>query len=421
VDGGWVNGLTIGSELRLKGSDDVRLEVIALDGMSHAVARVKEPDAAKRLGRGALLEIATWTAPPGKPLRVCVPRGGEEAAPLAQALHAEARQKGIRWIDDPTEATPLHELRWHDGAWELVSRGSIDAGAAPLTRVAARESLFVQVPATSRIANGFDDVPGVELTTRPEIADYVLVGRVAGEGVEYAWIRPSIASSDGSRTALPVRSAWIAASHPMALLMLHDMLERLERVHAWHELASPPGTCSSYQLGVRRVRDGALIENDTLVGGERYRLVLRSRDGAARMAPRYVYVFIIDSGGRSVLLFPSPSTGSVENRLPLPTRAGERNDAAREIALGNGQVFVVTEPFGADTYFLLSTDEPIGCLDCLEWDSVRGPVATPRSALERLLVGTASGTRGYGDIRTPLNWSLDSTVYESIPTGRAAR
>jgi hypothetical protein len=423
VDGGWVNGLTVGSELRLKESNDVRLEVIALDGMSHAVARGTGPDAAKRLERGALLEIATWAAPPGKPLRICIPRGSAEAAPLAQALHTEALQKGIRWIDDPTETTPLHVLRWRDGACELVSRGAIDAvGAAPLAHVAAGESLFVQVPATAQIANGLDDVPGVELAARPETADYVLAGRVAAEGVEYAWIRPSATASDGSRTALPVRSAWVAASHPMALLMLHDTLERLERVHAWHELASPPGTCTSYSLAVRRNRDGTLIENGTLVGGERYRLVLRARDGAALGVPRYVYVFVIDSGGRSVLLFPSPSTGSVENRLPLASRGGEPSRGApSEIALGNGRTFVVTEPFGVDTYFLLSTDEPIGCLDCLEWDTVRGPLATPQSVLERLLVATASGTRGYGDIRTPLNWSLDQTIFESIPSGRTAR
>ncbi len=423
LNGGWVNGLTTGSELRLSGNDGVRLEVTSLNGMSHAVARLLG-DRAAPLANGSLLEIATWAVPPGRPLRVCIPQGADEAVRLARALRAEMKRKGIRWIDDPTEATPMHFLRLRGEAWELAT-GAIAAapGTAPLAHVPAGESVFVQLPVAAPLASALLDVKGVE-AAGPETADYVLVGRLAERGVEYAWVRPSSAASDGKRTVLPVRTAWVPASLRTAALTLRETMERLERVHAWHELTSPLGAEASYILAVRRDSDGTLVNDATLVGGDHYRLVMRERNDAAAAAavPRYVYVFVIDSSGSGVLLFPLPAEGSVENRLPLVAPAGEPlRSPPREIPLDEGKPFVVTEPFGVDTYFLLCTGEPLGCPSCLEWDGVRGLQRQPKSELERLLAATASGRRGGGDIRTPPNWSLEKAVYESVPPGGSPR
>jgi hypothetical protein len=425
LNGGWVNGLTNGSQLRLSGNDGVRLDVISLSGMSHAVARVVGTDLRTPIGPGTLLEMATWAAPPGKPLRICIPRGGDDAVPLARALRAEAMRKGIRWLDDPTETTPTHLLRRSRSAWDLVTGGdAIVAGESPLARVPEGAALFVQLPVTERLANALSDLEGIELVAGPETADYVLIGRIRGADLEYAWIRPAASAMDGKHAVLPVRTSWIAASNALAALALRETMSRLERVHGWHELESPPGAVAPFRLAMRSDSDGTLIGNNgRLVGGERYRLALRAHDDAAAeaVAPRYIYVFVIDSAGSGVLLFPPRNAGSVENRLPIAARAGELVAMSpREIQLGRHTI-TVTEPFGVDTYFLLCTDEPLGSLACLEWDGVRGPQVIPKSELERLLAATAAGSRGDGSIRTPPNWSLDKFVFESAPPGRNAR
>jgi hypothetical protein len=425
LNGGWVNGLTNGSQLRLSGNDGVRLEVTSLSGMSHATARVIGTDLRTSIEPGSLLEIATWAAPPGKPLRVCIPRAGDDAVPSARTLRAEAVRKGIRWLDDPTESTPTHLLRWRGSAWDLVTGGeAIGLGESPLAHVPAGAALFVQLPVTEHLANELEDLEGIELVAGPESADYVLVGRIRGASLEYAWIRPGTSAMDSKHAVLPVRTSWIAASNALASLTLHETMSRLERVHGWLKLESPPGAFAPYRLAMRSDSDGTLVDNNgRLVGGGHYHLALHPREGAAANAgsSRYIYVFIIDSAGSGVLLFPPRNGGSVENRLPIATRAGQPlAEPLHEIQLGRDTI-TVTEPFGVDTYFLLCTDEPLSSLACLEWDGVRGPQSIPKSELERLLAATAAGSRGDDGIRTPPNWSLDRFIFESFPPGSSAR
>lgn len=405
LHGGWANGLTIGSELRVVGSRDARLEVTSLSGVSHATARALDPGR-RPLPAGSLLEMVSWAAPPGRPLRVCIPRAGDDDAPRARRLRAEARQRGIRWIEDPTAVTPEYLLR----------------GEATLAGVPKEATLFVQVPATAPLADAMSGVDGVELVSDPRVADYILVGRVARDDIEYAWVRPATLAADGARSALPVRSAWVGASQTGAALALRDALARLARVRGWHDLASPPGAISSYRLAIRRSADGRLMDGGTLTGDERYDLVLRARENITTpVLPRYVYIFVIDSAGNGVLLFPRPNAGSVENRLPISERASEplRNPPA-EIRLD--EPFIVTAPFGVDTYFLLTTNEPLGSLAALDWDGVRGGQAVPKTALERLLASVGGRRGGSSEpIRTPADWSLEKIVFESIPPRRTTR
>jgi hypothetical protein len=393
LNGGWVNGLTVGTRLRLPGHDGVRFEVTSLTGIAHATARLvaDRNERASALSSGTLLEIATWAPPPGKPLRVCIPRGGDEVVSVARARKAEAIRKGIRWTTDPTAKAP--------------------AGA----------TVFVALPVIPALADALRDLDGVEVVASPAFADYVLVGRLAGEGIEYAWIRPGIMESDSECTPLPARTVWVAASDSNAASALRELLTRLARVHGWQELESPPGATLPYQLAVRRdrERDSTLIgDGGTLIGEQSYHLILRTRDGVP-VPLRYVYVFVVDSGGSGVLLFPPPNSGFVENRVPVAEL--KANDPLREIPLGS-QGFVVDSPYGKDTYFLLTTGEPLNSLASLQWEGVRGPQAVPHSELERLLIATASGTRGdAGTIRTPASWSLGKVIFTSVPPGRNAR
>jgi uncharacterized caspase-like protein len=418
--GGWANGVTPGSELRAADDDGVRLEVTSLVGISRAEARLvtSRARATAEVHTGTLLEIARWAAPPSSPLRIWIPIVGKDVVADVRRFQSEAKRRSIRWIDDPLETTPTHLVRWRDDGWQLIAKGRIAKnGIASLADVPADASLFVQVPVPAELAREIERSEGVELAPTPESAQYLLAGRWTQECVEYAWVWPLATAADQHNSMLPLRTAWTG---PRATaLVLSDALARLRRVHGWYDLASPEVERSHYQLALRRARDGALVEDGKLTGEQRYRLVLRAREPRtdAPVYPRYVYVFVIDSYGKSVLLFPLPESGSVENRLPLTSAASRPIEKPpEEIPLDEPRSFVVTGPYGRDTYFLLTTTEPLTTPLSLQWSGVRGPEAPPRGPLDELLALTASGTRSPDEpIRTVPSWSLEKTTYESVP------
>jgi len=360
------------------------------------------------------MEIVGWALPPGQPLRVWTPAtsvDAESIAALAQSLAQGAMRRGIRWITDPTETTPAYLLRLRGERWELIGPGGLaafpgtDAGAAAaLARVPARSSLYVQLPAPSALVEE-TAVEGVASTEEPEEADYILAGRFEHRRLSYAWVRPLVRKSDRAAAGLPLRSKWTAEPED-----LREAVTTLRRIRAWHELESPPQTRFPYRLGIRHAGDRRLAKA-SLAGGERYELVLRatSEPLPAGTRKRYVYAFLIDGAGKGILLFPRPNSGSVENRLPV-------GPFEPEIALGPASAFVVTAPFGPDTWFLLSADEPLPDPSILEWAGVRSGASRPRNALEQLLLLTASGTRST-NVVTRANWSIERVVYESVELG----
>lgn len=151
---------------------------------------------------------------------------------------------------------------------------------------------------------------------------------------------------------------------------------------AWHRLASPRDAQFPYRLAIRRQRDG-LWADSVLFGEETYALYLRAEHPPAQVAPRHVYVLVIDSHGRRFLLY---GTSSVENRFPRPGRA------PAEIPLGPTAVFDVVPPYGLDTYYLLTTDEPLPNPRVLEWENVRSAA--------------------------PSLWSIERRTFESVPPRR---
>lgn len=415
--GGWAHGLTVGTRLRTAGAKGPELEVTALIGAGGARARIVGSGVRRgppTLQAGALLEIATWAAPPSRKLRVWLPRAGNGTIEQARRLARDAVARGERAIDDPTEVTPDRVLRWRNDAWERVG---------PAEERLGRGTLFVQVPAPSSLAEAIGAVEGAEITGGPDDVDYILAGRITPGGVEYAWVRPNVTAADSQRSAMPVRTAWIDGSGDAAAIALRAALLRLIRIQGWHELQSPAGGGSHYRLALRDVRSRALLDAGSLVGKREYQLVLRLRKPRPRsdLYARYLYAFVIDSDGRSTLLFPRATRGSVENRLPLTTSAARPIAEPPEEILLNAAAFVVAPPYGVDSYFLLSTDTPLSSPTVLEWDGVRGSLPRARGPLETLLARTSAGTRGDGPSPTPLNWSLERVFFESVPPGRASR
>lgn len=223
LQGGWANGFSIGTELRVVGDRSLvaRLRVVEMLGLGRSRARVGPGRTLPRNVRsGALLEVAAWAAPPGRPLHIWMPRasgGASAVATLARRLHAAARRRGIAWIVDPTEHTPSHLLRRGNQGWELLASGKVtgrlgtnpDEVIAALANVPPRASLFVQLPAPAAMVDGIAAgavADGIVVANGPEDADYILLARYAGGRVQYAWVRPRVTSADRRRTGLPLRS-----------------------------------------------------------------------------------------------------------------------------------------------------------------------------------------------------------------------
>jgi hypothetical protein len=434
LQGGWANGLTIGTELRVWGdaAGTVRLTITAIQGLGRSEGRVPAgTPMPSSIRSGALMEVVGWAAPMGRPLRVFMPRVTDDrdaVTSLARRLAAEAARRRVRWIDDPIESTPSFLLRRGIRGWELLGPDGAIATLGPnaadaiagVAGLPAAASLFVQLPAPETLIDAIDvgpgsDREGIDPIDGAEDADYILVGRYSNHSVEYTWMRPSTSSSDRRKVGLPLRTSWIAETLRDTASGLRDAAVRLRKIQAWQLLDSPAQARSAYRLDLRRERDGARARDGVLTGDEKYALVLRATPPIpARVPMRYVYAFTIDSHGESFLLF--PRSGSVENRFPMPPTPGQSSPyPPDEIPLGTDGTFEIAPPYGVDTYFLLTTDEPLQNPWILEWDGVRAAVPQPQTALEELLLLTASGSRAR--VRSTLSsWSIERLFFESVPS-----
>ncbi len=390
LQGGWIHGLAVGTTLRTK----TATVTITKLGITSSEARANGIVTA-----GALLEVSSWASPPARPMRVYVPHTTLNAAALsstAQKFIRDATARGIRWITNPQSATPTHVLRWTQTHWELLTN---DGSVRPFTnmnQIPRRASLFVQFPATTSIV---DNIAGVNAVQSATDADYILTGRYINNHIEYAWLRPLIRTTD--RGPLPPRSEWISRD---VRSRLRESVVQLRRIHAWHHLESPPQSRPVYRLAVQDETGRAA--NVPLIGNANYRVALKT-DQPDKLATRYYYAFVIDRLGKSFLIYPLRNSGSVENRFPIRT-------PETTIKLPDASRFRILPPYGTDTYFLLSTDEPLANPSVLEWDGIRTPTFTkPLTALEELFLLTTDPTRGRRVINTG-GWSLEKVVYESI-------
>lgn len=399
LQGGWAHGLAVGTELAGAGRKS-RIRITAMLGLGRSAARVE----AGRVASGMLVEVTGWAAPPGRPLRVWAPRTGMDIEKTARRFRKASR---ARWLTDPFDAAMTHVLRPRGDGWELLARDgsathlATEASAIEaVARLGAGRALFAQFPIAATIGTH----PGITFVEDPRDADYILAGRSAATRIEYAWVRPLVRADELPASPLPQRTAWLTAP-----ARLRESLIKLRRIHAWNLLPSPAATRAPYRLALVRNRTRELVRG-SVTGNETYSVALRATQPPATAEVRYYYAFVIDSHGKSHLVF--PASGSVENRFPI------RDTAPPEIRLGSAGAFQVIPPYGVDTYFLLSTDEPLPNPSILAWDGVRMPPATrPLTALEELILTTTTGTRASRRLTTS-RWSIERVPIESVPPRR---
>ena len=100
----------------------------------------------------------------------------------------------------------------------------------------------------------------------------------------------------------------------------------------------------------------------------------------------------------------------MENHVP-------HQPAPPEISLDRSS-FEVSPPYGIDTYFLLTSDEPLPNPWILEWDGVRVRGPKGGTPLEELLSVTGGAARSVNRIATPATWSIEKKLFESTEEGK---
>jgi uncharacterized caspase-like protein len=385
LEGGWAHGLSVGTELR--SSDGIHLVVTSVEGLVRSTARV---EGSRVPPSGALLDIIAWAAPPPEQLQVAIPKTKLSQEDLRSLATSLKKARDLRWITDPVVTTPEYLLRWNNDRWELLHDGKTTRYGSPAAAVATIPrggSFFFQLPIPFELAGAIRFAGNAVMETEPEEADYILTGRFYKGRIEYAWVRPGVSRADRRKTSLPLRTTWLDDD---AVALRYRALQ-LHKIVAWNALESPPRSGWPFHLDVPQ----------RVTGNETYPLELKR--GSGRLSKRHVYVFAIDSYGQSTLLF--PPSGSVENRFPIG------DTPPQEIPLGR---IWITPPYGTDTYFLLTTEEPLSNPWVLQWDGIRGePPKTP-TALEQLLAQASSARRSATSLVTPAEWSIERVIVESV-------
>jgi hypothetical protein len=438
--------------LERSGSGSALTVEVASVSLTRALAEAKRGDLGS-VRAGQLFVVKRWAAPATASLRVHVPPARPRAEVLASAERLEPlrRSSVVAWVDDPALVSPTHVLAAGARGWALLfpDGRSADLGSAPGARAVeealagakgvagraapcdAKPCVYVRLPPpaelVARLDIGTEERDAVRRVPDAE-AHYVLAGRAMGGALEYAWVLAASPARPGEtappKLPLPPRSKWVDAgadadAQDLAAGSLQDLVLRIARVRDWLTLAAPADEGAfPYRLALRNRRSGAVVRaGGTVREGEEFNFQIEARPESltpGKLRRRYTYVLGIDSLGAVKVYFPA-STGAPEtqsptvapgaSKWPVSTLVGGANDGTR-----------VTEPFGKDTYILLSTPEAIPGIRDVEQDAVMKGAGEERGAespLSRLLRGTGARKRGGEPLVTDVDWSIDRLEVES--------
>jgi hypothetical protein len=451
--GGTAIGLFPKCRLKTAGQPAVTVEIASSEGLGGSIAHVVGQGSVKA---GDSLALDRWVVPAKASLRVSIPKPAPAAA-VERAVAEFGKLRGdpaIDWLDDPTAGAPTHVVSWNGSAWILETNpatkpsilgAELAADAKRLLPPKAR--LLVRLPPTTSllpaIPLGDPDHSAVETTTAPAGAQYWFWGKISASGPVYAWILPdsteaSVRDAAGRNNRasgyfpLPIRSDWVKLPpDPEGVRAAGTELTKkamlLARIRAWLTLQSPPSQENfPYHLAFRQVIDGApgeFKDSGDLKEGEKYKLYLRASPSAlaARdsLLPRWVYVFVIDHFGDGTRVFPPPGRGNEGNRLPY-AQVGGKADFQPLIPLSGESPeadFEIGSPFGVDTYFLLTSENPIDNPEVLHFEGVRTEAGTRGASdpLTSLLSSASSMTRGVSPRPVPALWSIETLTFRSVP------
>jgi hypothetical protein len=470
LDGGLALGLGRGSELRKvglpSGKPDLRIRITQLEGLSKSRAEIIRPGDPNAIQPGDLFELTAWVAPENSRLQVWMPTASLANANLlkvADEIGKLRQAPNVKWIDDPLQSSPDYVMEWSGSEWMLakgndpaVSLGQNPSAPSVQNRLPAkgRSGFFLALPPSNellprlKLGSGTEN-SAVEVAPSPERAQYLLVGRAAGNGIEYAWVKKNFGADESkvesnteagtvcsADSPYPPRTNWLpigatADSLVATSAKLTDYADRLARVRSWMELPAPPGGANEafpYRLALKRVDTNSkagmgangLVQEGTVVEGSVYGVALRAEGKITAASPRrWVYVLLIDCSGQGQLIYPRSAEGNF-----LPERGPDANAWPSEIDLpGVASNLTIDSPFGTDTYILLTTADQIADLSAFNFSGVvQATRGGPKSPLAQLVGNASSNTRG-ANPSVPVNWSVQYMAIQSVAaenrTGKA--
>jgi len=454
-------GLYAGAELRRipggAASQPATLVVTSSLGLSEAAAKIIPAGTA--VAAGDRFEVTKWAAPEEPNLRVYVPPAAaiETIRQMAERMTPLRDDPSIHWIDDPTVESPGDILRWTSGRWMLDhvsgSVKTLDLGASPSAgdvkkALTTGARFFVLMPPdaamSAAIALGEGTrYPGIQRLKGADSAsaDYRLYGRLMGAGIQYAWLqadaglgsretsRVSTAAAKTNRPAavpprpLPNRTDWEEGKPEDVAGMLTEYAVRIGKVRAWLTLSGRPGqTAFPYRLILRKPGSDSNVRSAVLYGGEQYKLFLQLDPSYKEPAAtrRWVYVFAISRQGKGTLLFPGLGSGNEGNHLPRAEKDERPTAPAAPLIRMLDQPYdlEIGEPWGTDTYILISSLEAIPNQNIFDFDGVqstrgaelRGSAGSP---LQDLLDAYGNSTRGANAAKAPSEWSIERITFQS--------
>ena len=441
LDAGLATGLAAGAQFESERDPKLRIQVAEVLGFGQSRARLIAGETAS-LQLNDTFHMTRWSAPGSTPLSLWLPeatlplaRFGELAAALAPLMHG-----AFHWVVDPTVEAPTHWLRWSGQQWLLSSPAGEQAVAGSALRpdvqqistlLKPEDHLLVLMPLPSEWQSALQAASGAaRLSTDRSEATYWLSGTLKGSGVAYAWVQPDAAHASATALTLPARTDWVGTSEADGAARLHLFAERLGTVAALLKLPESGNSDPfPYHLLLRRVGSahevsgtdlapsthaGSSAEHPlqtaTVSGGEVYDLVLKA--DAASLADfsdahpegRWVYAFVIDSSGHrdplfvhsdQVARFPREYPPALDDPAHLTCKGGNYPTAAPldEVCIGTIRI---CPDYGIDTYFLLSSSQPIADLSVFSGEGVHtaGLTRGGESALSILLGAPGAQTRG---------------------------
>lgn len=435
LQGGSALGLAPGCTLVRTNGSAIRLQLTRVE-LAVSEGNPVDASAAGAVHPGDLFKLQTWVVPPDTAIKLYFPKDGPTPVALravSQTILQFSRQRNIELLPEVSSGSaPTHVLYWRDGSYHLerfpavgpavrlgASPGLDDLAKAVPEGRSAR--LWAMLPphrdliSDIRVGAGTSN-PAVQIAERPQDGVYCLVGRPTPDTIEYAWVFKDAPIVDPNQVRLPLRTDWKTSGE-----QLTDMALRLARIYAWLNFGGPSGSDESfpYRLVFNKTgtREGAA--GGPFRFGEKYKIAFQANPEdlkrayeAKGVSRRYVYVFLIDSGGEAKCLFPDPSNGNENNRLPRTDPPSPRIEAT-----GSEWDLEIGEPAGTDNYFLVASEQPLDPA-VFQWSGVRKRESRRGSEnpLDLLFSSVGDGTRGGQRAHSvPVTWSIESIAIRSLP------
>ncbi len=420
--GGRAAGIYKGTELKRVASKSPAVEIQVTDeeGLDFSRAHVTEHGPGDyKLQKGDSFEVDKLVMPSESMISIYIPPAISSEA-LSRAVTEFGALPGLlgpRWVADEVAVTATHILRWNGKSWLLekgdFEEGGTDLGAAPAAAAIAKRlpsdaKLFVALPPSQELADalpfGKGDQGRVTIAKTSAGANYRLRGRVHDGAAEYSWIQPAVntapvkAAANENLLELPLGTDWVSVSGDSlreSARSLGEKAYRLGRLREWQSLIAFGSSSNPfpYRLEFRDTATGKAIDGSHVSGGKKYKMYFETTPLALRVAgrvvPRYTYIFAIDQYGKGTLIWPLLGQGNQDNLFPAPPEESDAKATPQptEIAV-SGKAdydFEVGEPYGNDTYLVLTSVQRIDNPDIFDFEGVRSKAPQTRGAVSNPL------------------------------------